>query len=233
MNRDMEARLRAALDAAADTVTPATLRPLVAPRPSARVRRPRVPRPALVAAAAAVTVGAVTGGTMIVQSSLRPGPAAPANDTALVARMASTRGDIAVFLCHRGTPPFIPACRSGDSPGSVSREATKAEIKAVERMLKARPDVASVTFEDRRTAFDNFKQMYRDNAALIAATRVDDMPESFRVTLTEGADPRPVIEAARGMPGVADVVDQQCVNRLNERADQAKRTGGTPPTMPC
>lgn len=225
MNRKVEARLRAALREAAGTVDPAVLRPLAAPDRQVPSRPPRLRRPVLVAAAAAAVVVAVAGGSVVFRTVA---PAAtPAAGTLYVVQTASPAGDIAVFLCTKTSP--YTACQGG-SP-AAARPATQAEISAVGRMLRDRPEVDSVIFEDRHTAFENFKRMYRDNKLLLEATKPDDLPESYRVHLKPGADPRPLIEAAQAMPGVAAVVDQRCAERAKarEEAEEAKRAGRTPP----
>jgi len=228
MNQKVEARLREALGEAAGTVDAAKIRPLVAPRRRTSLGGSRLRRPAVVVAGAAVAVVAVAGGVTFFWPAARQAPeAASANGTVLAAQTGSTVGDIAVFLCNKTSP--YPACRDG----STGRAATPAEIDAVGRMLRTRPEVESVTFEDRRTAYENFKRMYHDNKVILDATRVDDMVESYRVHLTPGADPRPLIEAAKAMPGVSTVIDQRCVERAKKQADQAKRTGGTPPATAC
>jgi Cell division protein len=227
MNQNVEARLRAALGEAADTVDTTTLRPLVAPRKRIVFGGLRLRRPALAVAGAAVAAVAVAGGLVFFRP-VAP-TATPAAGTAYAAQTTSTAGDISVFLCTKTSP--YPPCR-GDSPGA-GRAATQEEIKAVGRMLRSRPEVDSVIFEDRQTAFENFKRMYQDNKVLLAATKPDDLPESYRVYLKPGADPHLLVESVQAMPGVATVIDQRCMERAKRQADPAKGTGATPSAVTC
>ncbi|TYB50484.1 hypothetical protein FXF51_56085 [Nonomuraea sp. PA05] len=42
------------------------------------------------------------------------------------------------------------------------------------------------------------------------ATRVEDMPRSFRIKLKDGAAAGPLIDRLRKQPGVAQVADNRC-----------------------
>lgn len=77
--------------------------------------------------------------------------------------------------------------------------------------MEARPDVAGVEFEDRRTAYENYRGQ-EPNALLREEVRVGDLPESFRVRLTPDADHAAVARAASRLPGVSNVVDEVCVS---------------------
>lgn len=221
MNQGVETRLRDALGRAAETVDPAALRPLTPPRRRARAAAFR--RSALVAAAVAAAFAA--GAIMLARPADRPEPVAALPDgMALVARMGGSGDDVTVFFCQANSP--LTTCSDASGAG---RDATDDQVAAVRSKLRGRPEVTSLTFEDRRTAYANFRREYRDTKDLIAAVKVEDMPESLRVLLKPDADTRPVIEAVRDMPGVALVVDQRCLNRVKEESDRARREGRTPP----
>ncbi|WP_442945927.1 permease-like cell division protein FtsX [Nonomuraea sp. LPB2021202275-12-8] len=67
--------------------------------------------------------------------------------------------------------------------------------------------------ENQAEAYANFKKAHADKQALINATRVEDMPESFRIMLVpdaSDADRAGVRAALERMPGVSRVVDQRC-----------------------
>ncbi|MER7504818.1 permease-like cell division protein FtsX [Nonomuraea pusilla] len=113
------------------------------------------------------------------------------------------REELSAFLC-------MPTSPSGC--GKKPRAATPAQIEAVNAAIKKMPGIVSVHFENRQEAFENFRSTYAENRTLIDATRVEDMPESFRMTLREGADRSKVAEALERLPGVSTVIDQQCLN---------------------
>ncbi|MER5422563.1 permease-like cell division protein FtsX [Streptosporangium roseum] len=190
-----ENRLREALSAAA--VTAVDVRPLTAPPR----RRSRVPlRVTAVALAAAATAFGVV-------RLVTPSLAAPMSQGETIVAMSMSgeapggRAEVSVFLCKDKDP--FPSCEGG--------KITETEKENLVRMLEARPEVKSVTFEDQRTAWENFRQQNQDNPQLINAIVPKDMPESFRVRTGEGANSLAVTRAAHELPGVANVVDMPCI----------------------
>ncbi|SEN00616.1 permease-like cell division protein FtsX [Nonomuraea pusilla] len=113
--------------------------------------------------------------------------------------------ELSAFLCMSGSTSS--AC------GKKPRAATPAQKKAALAAIKELPGIVSVYFESRQEAFDDFRDAYAENKTLTDATRVEDMPESFRIILREGADRKKVAEALERLPGVAMVIDQRCLNQ--------------------
>ncbi|MFI6795141.1 permease-like cell division protein FtsX [Streptosporangium canum] len=194
-----ENRLREALAAAA--VTAVDVRPLTLPSR----RRSRVP---LRVTAVALAVAATAFG--VVRLATLP-PASPMSQGETIVAMSMSgeapggRAEVSVFLC-KGKDPF-PNCEGG--------KITETEKENLVRMLEARPEVKSVTFEDQRTAWENFQQQNQDDPQLINGIVPEDMPESFRVRTREGANSLAVARAAHELPGVSTAVDLPC---LLERA---------------
>ncbi|WP_179155523.1 permease-like cell division protein FtsX [Microbispora sp. GKU 823] len=120
--------------------------------------------------------------------------------------------DVSVFLCTDHSP--FPRCRGG--------EVTAWERENISRTLRARRDVKIVTFEDRRTAFENFRRS-ETNPLLLKATTVEDMAESFRLKLAPGADHLAVARAASDLPGVSNVVDEGCLRDNLTRPAEVQR----------
>ncbi|GAA2216334.1 hypothetical protein GCM10009850_118030 [Nonomuraea monospora] len=117
--------------------------------------------------------------------------------------------DVSVFLCKKETN--LPACRAGGET-KEGRAATLAQTKAIQKLIQTRPEVAEVVFEDEEAAFRHFKESFANNKALLEATRVEDMPQSFRIKLKEGARwGEESSEALARQPGVAQVMDGRCV----------------------
>ncbi|MGI5283737.1 permease-like cell division protein FtsX [Nonomuraea polychroma] len=107
--------------------------------------------------------------------------------------------EISVFLCNKGT-----AMQSCDG-----KAITTAQTKALHDHIKATAGVADVTFEDQATAYKNFQDSFSSNQALVKATQVEDMPQSFRVKVADPDNYQSVIQAVQGQPGVANVVDHK------------------------
>ncbi|MFB4269133.1 permease-like cell division protein FtsX [Nonomuraea sp. GTA35] len=125
--------------------------------------------------------------------------------------------EVSAFLCKAGTR--LPACQAkpadrkkGDSKTTeAGMAATPAQTKAVRRLIQRMPEVEKFSFEDEATAYENFKEAFKDNEKLLRATRVEDMPESFRIKLKADAAVSEVVDVLKRQPGVAQVTSNQCV----------------------
>ncbi|MGW2152385.1 permease-like cell division protein FtsX [Nonomuraea sp. NPDC001699] len=119
--------------------------------------------------------------------------------------------EISVFLCTKGSA--IPACNG--------KAVTPAQTKALEARLKGLQGVKEVFYEDQTTAYDNFKTAYQGSPTLVEATRVEDMPQSFRVKLVDPDNYQPVVQAVKGQPGVSQVMDhKQLINKFFDMLDK-------------
>ncbi|TYB58280.1 ABC transporter permease [Nonomuraea sp. PA05] len=107
--------------------------------------------------------------------------------------------EVSVFLCKKGTA--MPACNG--------KAISPAQTKALQEHIKNTPGVKGVLFEDETAAYENFKQSFSSNKALVDATKVEDLPQSFRISLQDPDNYQPVIDAMKGQPGVAQVMDQK------------------------
>ncbi|MEU5865069.1 permease-like cell division protein FtsX [Nonomuraea sp. NPDC047529] len=119
--------------------------------------------------------------------------------------------EISVFLCTKGTA--IPECNG--------KAVTPAQTKALEARLKGLQGVKEVFYEDQTTAYDNFKTAYQGSPTLVQATRVEDMPQSFRVKLVDPDNYQPVVQAVKGQPGVSQVMDhKQLIGKFFDMLDK-------------
>ncbi|MFI9552373.1 permease-like cell division protein FtsX [Nonomuraea endophytica] len=225
MNSPVEERLRQALSEAGAVIDPETLRPL---RAGSTVRRrradmrwigvswarvrlliPRASRRWVTVASVVVAAGVMTG---VMVTSPSEGTLSTA---AAVLPPNSDMADLSVFLCH-GKNPALPSCEG--------EAITKEQRLAVQRALRNAPWVATLVFEDQRQAFKNFQADDLISESVKKAVRVGDMPESFRVKISPGADHQSLIAEVKAMPGVAQVVDSSMLRR--------KETAGLPEGWP-
>nr|BFE84684.1 hypothetical protein GCM10020093_072850 [Planobispora longispora] len=58
--------------------------------------------------------------------------------------------------------------------------------------------MTAVTFEDSGEAYEAFKRMYGEDDVLVRAIQAEDMPESFRALVDDGADRQMIIDTMRG-----------------------------------
>ncbi|MBF8186886.1 ABC transporter permease [Nonomuraea sp. K274] len=107
--------------------------------------------------------------------------------------------EISVFVCNKGSA--IEACNG--------KAITTTQLKALETHIKGTPGVEQVFFEDQSAAYENFKQSFSANKALVDATKVEDLPQSFRIKLVDPENYESVIQAVQGQPGVSQVIDQK------------------------
>ncbi|MFG1963827.1 permease-like cell division protein FtsX [Nonomuraea sp. NPDC049028] len=118
--------------------------------------------------------------------------------------------EISVFLCMKGSD--WPACAHGRGKANKSAVTVK-ERKAIVAVIERVPGLESYVYEDQRAAYRNFVKTYADNKALVAATRVSDMPESYRLSMRPKADLDSPSRRLARMPGVAQAYDLGCLSR--------------------
>lgn len=107
--------------------------------------------------------------------------------------------EVSVFLCTKNSD--MPACKG--------KAVTQAQTQALQKQIEGLPGVQQVFYEDQATAFKNFQEAYSTNQAMRDATKVEDMPTSFRVKLEDPDKYKPVIQALEGQPGVSQVLNQK------------------------
>lgn len=77
------------------------------------------------------------------------------------------------------------------------------------RDLEANPEVEGVLYETKQQAWENFQEIYRDDESLINSATVQDMPESFRVSLNDPEQYDVVASQYQSYPGVDEVRNQR------------------------
>lgn len=117
--------------------------------------------------------------------------------------------EISVFLCMKKSTDR-PACLHGRGKASKSAVTVK-ERKAIVAVIERVPGLKSYVYEDQRTAYRNFAKEFADNKALLAATRVSDMPVSYRLSMRPKADTEAPSRRLARMPGVSEVYDVRCL----------------------
>ena len=108
--------------------------------------------------------------------------------------------EVSVFLC--GELSESPSC----SAGSVTPE----QRDTIRGDLQSLPVVQEVFYESKEEAFVRFKERFK-NSAIVENVTEDQLPESFRVKLTDPTKFAVVQSAFAGRPGVDIVQDQRAV----------------------
>ncbi|MDG4809170.1 permease-like cell division protein FtsX [Micromonospora sp. WMMD1120] len=92
----------------------------------------------------------------------------------------------------------------------LTREISDQQRTALDHALEADPAVATVVYESREEALARFRTMYRDAPDLVAAVRAEQMPESFRVTLTGRSEYAELAGRVEPLPGVDQMYGIDC-----------------------
>lgn len=108
--------------------------------------------------------------------------------------------EVSVFLCGKDSPE--PSCAGG--------EVTQAQRDQIRTDLEALPQVQKIYYESKRQAFALFKQQFK-NSAIVNQVTADQMPESYRVKLTNPEQFPIVASAFVGRDGVEEVQDQKAL----------------------
>jgi cell division protein FtsX len=80
--------------------------------------------------------------------------------------------------------------------------ANESQVASLSDALEADPDVADVQFLTHEDAYDEFTEVFADEPALIEHVRPETLPESFRLVLSDDADPEGVVDRYEDFPGV-------------------------------
>ncbi|WP_432482526.1 permease-like cell division protein FtsX [Kineococcus esterisolvens] len=109
------------------------------------------------------------------------------------------RVQVSIFLCGEQSPAEVcPA-------GAITSE----QRDALRDQLNASPLVDQVFYESQQEAYDSFLEMYDESFA--ENVTPDQLPESFRVRLTEPDRYEEVRQEFSGVPGVEEVPDQRAI----------------------
>jgi hypothetical protein len=107
----------------------------------------------------------------------------------------------------------------GDVELWMSIGATSAQTTRLRTAIAADHDIASYRFLDHQAAYREFKNLERDQPALLASVLPTDLPESFRLYLRSSASPAAVQHRYQRFPGVHDaVLARQPLNGLFDDA---------------
>jgi len=93
------------------------------------------------------------------------------------------RADITVYLCTRAS--ISGNCRS---------TTTDRQIRALEPVIAAQPEVEVYWFENRDEAWKAFTERF-DGSSILANLDANALPESYRIKLADGADRSAVVES--------------------------------------
>lgn len=111
------------------------------------------------------------------------------------------RVQVSIFLCSADSQ--APTCVEGAADDQV-----RADVRRDLESTRLAPYIDRIYYESKDEAFTRFKEQFPDEAVANNVT-VDQMPESFRVKLTNPQDYQIVADYFAGREGVEEVSDQR------------------------
>ncbi|AFV89831.1 MAG: permease-like cell division protein FtsX [Acidipropionibacterium acidipropionici] len=105
--------------------------------------------------------------------------------------------EVSVFLC-------VPNVEGGQC--TANQGATQAQKDTIKKTLEANPQVATVYYESKHQAFEEYQRVYKDSPVKDVLTE-DTIQDSFRVKLKNPEQYKGVVSQAQGLPGVQAVLD--------------------------
>ncbi len=112
-----------------------------------------------------------------------------------------SRLQITVFMCNSNSR--VPTCAGG--------EVTGPQKAAIAQVIKTHPEVKTFEYRDKQRAFDALQKLAKSQGSsrseLYSAVTVNDMNQSFWVTLKDPRQYQGVEQAIAGMDGVDGVQD--------------------------
>jgi len=88
----------------------------------------------------------------------------------------------------------------------MKADAAPAELDAVDRELRAMPEVKRVRFVSKQGAYDEFRKMFSNSPDMLESLSPDQMPPSYRVVPKQAEDVDLIGGRFKDRPGVRDVV---------------------------
>lgn len=110
--------------------------------------------------------------------------------------------ELSIYLCVKTSPQ--PQCPNGP--------ATDAERAQLHQQLVSMPQVQAVYYVNQQQAYQEFRQYFVNQPALVHGTQQGDIPDSFEVKLKNPeADYSIVASVVNGAAGVETVVDEMTI----------------------
>lgn len=109
------------------------------------------------------------------------------------------RIQVSIFMCGKDS---LDVNCGGKAVTEEQRNSLRSQLDEMKPLVK------NVYYESEQQAFDRFKEQYR-NSPLSDYLQVGDIPENFRVQLSDPKKYDVVVSAFEGAPGVGRVQDQQ------------------------
>jgi cell division transport system permease protein len=91
----------------------------------------------------------------------------------------------------------------------LKKDVTDAQKANLDSALSDDPLVKDHFYESRETAYERFKEQFRDAPDLVNSVKPDSMPESFRISLKDPERVAEIDKKYHGVEGIDQIVDQK------------------------
>ncbi|TDC62543.1 ABC transporter permease [Actinomadura sp. GC306] len=107
--------------------------------------------------------------------------------------------EVSIFLC----------AKTSSNPSCQKQDITDQQRQALKAQLEQMPQVSEVQYESTQEAYARFKDRFAGSPGFVESTREGDIPDSFRVKLSNPEEYKAVAQAMLGQPGVDTVINEQ------------------------
>jgi hypothetical protein len=127
-------------------------------------------------------------------------------------------GGVAAWRLAPGDTPSQVAAGDCDLPGVdvavfLRADTTDEQRTTLDRTLRDSPEVYCLVFETRDVAYERFKRQFSDAPDLVAATKEENLPESFRFRVAKAAESDRIEQRVRGLGGISDYLCSCTITR--------------------
>lgn len=124
------------------------------------------------------------------------------------------RVSVTVYMCTEVSPSEV--CQENGPATKEDREAVQADLESLD-------EVTNVEYVTAAEAWKEFQERFSESQALTEAAQEGDIPDNFRVQLSDPNNFEAVVQTVEGRPGVDSVHnDQQVLDQFFELLDGLK-----------
>lgn len=108
----------------------------------------------------------------------------------------------------------------------LSNDISEDQRVALERELQALPIVRTVSYESKQQAYDNFRELYRNEPEVVQNVTPDALPDSYRVSLKDPTRFAEIKDRFDGRPGIISIRDERDTLNALFSTTRALRSAG-------
>lgn len=91
----------------------------------------------------------------------------------------------------------------------LSQDVSGDQRESIETDIRSMPEVATVDYESKEEAYENFRRLFADKPEIVRNTSPEFLPESFRVKLHDPEKFTVIADRLQGRPGIDRIRDER------------------------